>query len=369
MPNAKVAAESPLGYPVVRGFDHIELFVGNVRQSGHYYHTVWGFQPVAASGTDGGPTDRTSIVMRQSGVTLLLTGATNHSSPVAEHLRLHGEGVVTIGLAVDDAEAAFSAAVARGATPVSTPVVAEDNDGRVARSEVLGFGGFTHAFIERSSDKGSFLPGFRALPSRETKNPILEELDHVAVAVEPGTLDAWVDFYQTIFGFDMIHKEDVATSQTGMNSKVVQHPSGACKFPLVEPAIGRRKSQVQRFLDSYGGPGVQHLALQTSDIVATVSKLRMNGVEFLSIPPTYYDELENRVGSLAGDLAAIRDLGILVDHDEWGRLLQIFAQPFQDRPTLFFEIIERRGARGFGGGNIRALFEAIEREQISRGGS
>jgi 4-hydroxyphenylpyruvate dioxygenase len=367
MPSPKIAVDSASAHPIVRGFDHIELFVGNVRHAAHYYRTIWGFQPVASRGVENGPTDRTSIVMRQGNVALLLTGAVGASSPVAEHLHLHGEGVVTIGLAVDNAEAAYEAAVTRGATPVTKPMVARDDDGQIARAEVRALNGFTHALIERSAYRGSFFPGFRPLPSCEAPKPILEDLDHVAVAVEAGTLDAWVDFYQGVFGFEMVHKEDVATEQTGMKSKVVQHPSGACKLPLVEPVLGRRKSQVQAFLDSHNGPGVQHLGLRTLDVTDAVSRLRNNGVEFLRIPSTYYDELENRVGSLGGDLAALRDLGILVDHDEWGRLLQIFARPCSDRPTLFFEIIERRGARGFGGGNIRALFESIEREQASRG--
>jgi len=353
--------------PGIRGFDHVELYVGNVRHAANYYRTIWGFQPIAVRRAETTPADRTSIVMRQGKITLVLSGAVVASSAIAEHLHVHGEGVAKIGLTVDNAEAAYEASIGRGASAVAKPARLHDDDGQTATAEVGAFNGFTHVFVERTDYRGPFLPGFQALPSDETGTPIFEELDHVAVAVEAGTLDAWVEFYQGVFGFEMVHKEDVATEQTGMNSKVVQHPSGVCKFPLVEPAPGKRKSQVQVFLDSHRGPGVQHLAVSTRHIGESVSRLRNNGVEFLRIPSTYYDRLENRVGNLGKDLANLKDLGILVDHDEWGRLLQIFARPCHDRPTMFFEIIERRGARGFGGGNIRALFESIEREQASRG--
>lgn len=362
MSNEKVIAASA---PIIKGFDHIELFVGNVRHAAHYYHTIWGFQPLAFRTAGSAPTDRTSIVMRQGELSMLLTGAAEASSPVAEHLRVHGEGVVTVGLAVDDAEAAYETAVAHGAAQVMEPMVGRDDDGEIARAEVRAFSGFTFAFVERSEYRGPFFPGFQEFSPSVVARPVVQELDHVAVAVEAGTLDGWVNFYKTVFGFELVYQEDVATEQTGMKSKVVQHPSGTCRFPLVEPALGRRKSQVQAFLDYNNGPGVQHLAFRTLDIADAVSRLRAGGVEFLRVPSVYYDELESRVGSVGEELSILRKLGILVDHDEWGRLLQLFARPCHDRPTLFFEIIERRGARGFGGGNIRALFESIEREQAS----
>jgi 4-hydroxyphenylpyruvate dioxygenase len=365
MPTAKTTQESTLAFPAIRGFDYIEIFVGNVRHAEHYYRTVWGFQSVACQGTDAGLPDRTSIVMRQGNIILLLTGAASASSSVAAHLHDHGEGVVTIGLAVDDVTGSYEAAVAGGAKAASEPVVMHDDNGHVGRAEVEALNGFTFAFVDRSDYRGSFLPGFRTLPSSGPPSPIFEDLDHVAIAVETGTLDAWVDFYQQVFGFKVAHKEDVATAKSGMNSKVVQHPLGACKFPLVEPALGKSKSQVQTFLDLHNGPGIQHLAVRTPGIIDTVGRLRDNGVEFLGIPPAYYDQLESRVGSLGKEFIELKDLGILVDHDEWGRLLQVFARSCQDRQTLFFEIIERRGGRGFGGGNIRALFEAMEREQAS----
>jgi 4-hydroxyphenylpyruvate dioxygenase len=369
MQSARMKGDSPAPHTVVRGIDYVELFVGNVRQASHYYHTVWGFRPVALRSSDTPSTDRTSIMMQQGDITLVLTGAIAASSPVAEYLHLHGEGVAAVGLVVDDVERAYRSAVKGGATPVTNPLVSRDQDGEIASAEIQVLGGFTHTLVERSAYRGCFFPGFRALPPCEASKPIFAELDHLAVAVEAGTLDTWVDFYKSVFGFEMIHKEDVATEQTGMKSKVVQDPSGVCKLPLVEPVPGKRKSQVQNFLDFNNGPGIQHLALQTRNIVESVSLLREHNVEFLKIPSVYYDTVESRVGSVGEDLARLRDLGILVDHDEWGRLLQIFARPSQDRPTLFFEIIERRGARGFGGGNIRALFESIEREQSSRGGT
>lgn len=364
MPTTKTV-QTTLAFPAVRGFDYIEIFVGNMRHAEHYYRTVWGFQSVACQGTDAGLPDRTSIVMRQGNIVLVLTGAALASSSVAAHLHVHGEGVVTIGLAVDDVIGSYEAAVARGAKAVSEPVMMRDDSGNVGRAEVEALNGFTYALVDRSDYRGSFLPGFRTLPSSRAPSPIFEDLDHAAIAVEAGTLDAWVEFYQQVFGFKTVHKEDVATAKSGMNSQVVQHPLGACKFPLVEPALGKSKSQVQTFLDFHKGPGVQHLAIRTPDIIDTVARLRDNGVEFLGIPRAYYDQLESRVGSLGKEFADLKDLGILVDHDEWGRILQIFARSCQDRQTLFFEIIERRGGRGFGGGNIRALFEAMEREQAS----
>jgi 4-hydroxyphenylpyruvate dioxygenase len=352
---------------VVRGFDYIELAVGNVRHAAHYYQTIWGFQPVAFRAVNAGQTDRTSLAMRQGNITLLLSGAVRASSAIAETFRLHGESVMTIGLQVDDAEAAYEAAVASGATSVSKVSNVRDDDGQIVCAEVRALAGFTYAFIERSDYRGAFSPGFRPIMSSHASQPIFNDLDHVAVAVEAGTLNAWVDFHLSVFGFQLAHEEDVATEYTAMRSKVVQHPSGACKVPLVEPAPGKRKSQVQAFLDEHNGPGVQHLAVSTQDIAAAVTRLRNNGVDFLPIPASYYDGLESRVGSLGRDRSTLQDLQVLLDHDQWGRLLQIFARPCNDRPTLFWEIVERRGARGFGGGNIRALFESIEREQKLRG--
>lgn len=363
MQNPLTARDVSPASPTVGGFDYIELFVGNVCHAMHYYCKTWGFEPVASRHPGPGSGDGTSIVMRQGHVTLLLTGAVGVSSPIAEHLRLHGEGVARIGLTVDNVEAVYEIAIKRGAKAVTSPKINHDDAGEIAWAEIEAPRGFTHVLVDRSAYKGAFFPGFRLLQSRGTPKPMFKDLDHISVAVEAGALNAWVDFYESVFGFEMVHNENVATGHSGMNSKVVQNPSGSCKFPLVEPATGSRKSQIQHFLDSYNGPGVQHLGLLTDDIAVTVSRLRDDGVEFLRIPSTYYDRLETRVGSLEGDLAKLQDLGILVDHDEWGRLLQVFARSCHDRATLFFEVIERRGGRGFGSGNIRALFEALEREK------
>lgn len=364
----KLALDAVSPYPAIKGIEYVEIFVGNVRQAAHYYRTVWGFHAVATQGLETGSRDRLSIAMRQGNITLLLTGAIENSSDVATHLQLHGEGVARIAFAVADSEAAYEAAVRRGARPAREPKRMHDDNGSVVSAEVMAPGGGPiHAFVDRSAYKGVLIPGVQALVSPLPSSLIFTDLDHIAIAVERGSLNSWVAFYQEVFGFELAHREDVATEMSGMNSRVVQHPSGICKFPLIEPAPGKRKSQVQEFLSFHNGPGVQHLAVSTSSIMDTVTMLRSNGVEFLRVPETYYNELESRVGGLGQELAKLRELGVLVDHDEWGRLLQIFARPHQDRPTMFFEVIERRGARGFGGGNIRALFEAIEREQERRG--
>jgi 4-hydroxyphenylpyruvate dioxygenase len=363
----KVALDPNAPYPMLKGIEYVELFVGNVRQAAHYYRTVWGFQVVAFRGLETGSRDRTSIVLRQGNITIVLTGAIESSSNVAEHLQLHGEGVARVAFAVSDLEVAYQAAVRRGATSIREPQKMSDENGDITHAEVKAFEGFSHVFVERISYQGVFFPGFKAIPSTQQTAPCLGDLDHIAIAVESGSLESWVAFYQGVFGFELAHREDVATEQSGMNSRVVQHPSGICKFPIVEPAPGKRKSQIQEFLAFHKGPGVQHLAVSTPSIISTVSKLRNNGVEFLRVPSTYYDALERRVGRLGDELNNLRELGVLVDHDEWGQLLQIFARPCQDRPTMFFEVVERRGARGFGSGNIRALFEAIEQEQGLRG--
>jgi 4-hydroxyphenylpyruvate dioxygenase len=363
----KLALDPLTPHPELQGIEYVELFVGNVRQAAHYYRTVWGFEPVAFKGLDTGSRDRISIVMRQGTITLLLTGAIESSTEIGAHLQLHGEGVAKVAFAVANVEAAYRAAIRRGAKSIREPEIMRDENGSAMCAEVGAFAGFSHAFVSRDGYDGILLPGFRSLPSKEPAVPTICDLDHIAIAVEGGTLESWVAFYREVFGFEVAHREDVATEQSGMNSRVVQHPAGICKFPLVEPAPGKRKSQVQEFLGFHNGPGVQHLAVSAPSIVDAVTKLRRNGVEFLRVPSTYYDGLESRVGGLGQELDRFRDLGVLVDHDEWGRLLQIFARPSQDRPTMFFEVIQRRGARGFGGGNIRALFEAIEREQELRG--
>lgn len=351
----------------ISSFDYIELYVGNVRYAAHYYKTVWGFEPIAYRGLDTGSRDRTSIVLRQGDIVLVVTGAIDASSPIAAHLRLCGEGVATIGFTVDDVTAAYQCAVNQGASPVAAPTVLQDTDGGLLWAQVRSFDGFCHTLVDRKGYAGAFWPGFRALRSIPTSSTAFVSLDHVAVCVEAGTLERWVEFYQRVFGFTLGHREEIATESTGMNSRVVQNPSGSCKIPLVEPAPGARKSQVAEFLGFYGGPGVQHLALSTQNMRPTVRRLREHGVEFIRVPNSYYETFESRVGGLGGELADFHDLGILVDRDDSGYLLQTFTRSVNDRPTMFFEVIERRGALGFGAGNIRALFEAVEREQAMRG--
>lgn len=366
MNNVKLVVEPG---PLFRGFDHVEMYVGNVRYAAHYFRTVWGFEPVAYRGLDTGSKDRVSMVLRHGGVLLVLTGAVDGSSEVSEWLRLHGEGAARVGLCVSDAESAFSTTVSRGAIPVQEPRRAADDAGELVTAEVRSFDGFNHVFVERASYSGIFEPGFRPIRSHEVgpTGEAIAGLDHVAVCVEGGSLERWAEFYHDVFGFVIGQREDVATEYSGMNSIVVLDPSGRCKFPLVEPAPGRNKSQVQDFINYYGGCGIQHLAVASTDIRKTVRDLRQNGVEFLGVPSTYYETLEKRVGGLGRQLDEIRELGILVDRDASGQLLQTFARPCIDRPTMFFEVIERRGALGFGAGNIRALFEAVEREQAARG--
>jgi 4-hydroxyphenylpyruvate dioxygenase len=368
MPAPKVKSVSvPSALPNLRGFDYVEVFVGNVRQATHYYETVWGFEPIAFRGLESGSNNEISMAMKQGNISIRLTGAVSNSSGVAEHLHLHGEGTARVAFSTDNVGQCYETVLKQGAVSVHDPTVTADECGRVSTAEIKTPFGISHVFIDRSEYTGPFLPGFRPVMSKQRGTPLVTELDHIAIAVEAGTLEESATFYKEVFGFETAHREDVATELSGMNSHVVQHLTGSCKFPLVEPVVGKKKSQVQEFLSFHGGPGVQHLAFSTPDIVSTVRELRKNAVEFLKIPESYYSGLERRVGSLGAGGAAIRELGILVDHDEWGQLLQIFARPIQDRPTSFFEVIERRGALGFGGGNIRALFEAIEREQALRG--
>lgn len=354
---------------VLRGYDHLELYVGNARQASHFYRTAFGFRQVAYSGLETGARDRVSYVLEQQDIRLVLTSALSQDGPVAEHVRRHGDGVKDIALSVDDAERAFHAAVSRGARPVAEPTLSEDDHGEVVRATIATFGDTVHSFVERRDYAGTFLPGYsdggKAPPPPFTAR--LTKIDHLAVSINAGQLDDWVGFYEEVLGFQQSHREDVTTEYSAMNSKVVESDNGSVKLPLVEPARGRRKSQVEEYIDYYGGPGVQHVALLTDDIVAAVRALRSGGNEFLGVPQTYYEALEGRVGRIEEDVEELRSEGILVDRDEWGYLMQTFTRPLQSRPTVFMEAIQRRGARGFGSGNIKALFEALERDQARRG--
>jgi 4-hydroxyphenylpyruvate dioxygenase len=355
----------------LKGIDYVEFYVGNARQAAHFYRTAFGFKPIAYAGLETGVRDRTSFVLQQRHIRLVLTGALDPDTDVAEHVRLHGDGVKDIAFTVDDAAQAFEETVKRGARPVMQPTVIEGQKGSVIKASIAAYGDTVHSFIQRDRYHGTFFPRFHAIKNPAPHTPTgLAAVDHIVGNVELGRMDEWVDFYNQVLGFRQLQHfsdEDISTEYSALMSKVVQNGSGRIKFPINEPAEGKRKSQIDEYLQYYRGPGAQHLALITDDIVATVSKLRENGVDFLRTPPTYYAALNERVGKIDEPIDTLRELGILVDRDDEGYLLQIFTKPLQDRPTVFFEIIQRKGARGFGAGNFKALFEAIEREQELRG--
>ncbi len=356
----------------IHGIDHLELFVGNASQAAYYYTHALGFTETAYQGLETGSRDRVSHVLEQGRIRLVLTGTLTGEDEVAEHQRRHGDGVRTIALSVPDAAAAYEHAVAHGATGLRDPYESSDEHGTVKLAAVATYGETRHLFVQRNGYSGAFLPGYEATGAAAAngRDGLLVGIDHVVGNVELGHMDEWVHYYERVFGMtEMIHfsDEDISTEYSALMSKVVTDGSGRIKFPINEPAQGKRKSQIEEFLDFYHGPGVQHIAVSTTNIVATVSELMSRGVKFLAIPETYYAEVPERVGEIDEDLADLRRLGILVDRDDEGYLLQIFSKPVGDRPTMFFEVIERHGARGFGDGNFKALFEALEREQERRG--
>ncbi len=357
----------------IKNWDYIEFYVGNAKQAAQYYATTFGFVPTAYAGLETGVRDRASYVLEQGKIRLVLTTALNADSPIARHALLHGDGVKDIALQVPDAAKAFHEAVSRGARPAQEPTVSEDEHGRVVRSAIYTYGETIHSFVERDDYAGPFLPGYRALTptdAQRARRAGLAAIDHVVGNVELGKMDEWVEFYERTMGFSqIIHFTDeaISTEYSALMSKVMQGGHGKVKFPINEPALGSRKSQIPEYLDYSGGPGAQHIALLTGDIIKTVTQLQAQGVEFIPGLSSYYDELEARVGKIDEPLDELARLGILVDRDDDGYLLQIFTKNVQDRPTLFFEVIQRKGARGFGEGNFKALFEAIEREQEKRG--
>ncbi len=356
------------GVPELKGFDYIEFYVGNVFQSAHFYRSALGFKMTAQAGLETGVRDRVSTLLEQDNIRLLLTAAQVPDNSIARHVNIHGDSVKDVAFLVDDVEKAFNQAVANGANPLVEPTRLEDDYGYVIKATIAAYGDTVHSFVERNAYQGPFLKGYRALNGGEGKSKIgLREIDHVAISVEAGMLSELVDFYCTVFGFHQSHEENVSSEYSAMNSKVVQDSAGRIKFPIVEPAVGKGQSQVSEYLSYHHGPGVQHIALTADDILTSVRSLRDNYIEFLQTPDSYYDELENRVGQVDIDQRAVRELGILVDRDKWGYLLQTFTKPLHNRPTFFFEIIQRKDARGFGAGNIKALFEALEREQLQRG--
>jgi 4-hydroxyphenylpyruvate dioxygenase len=355
----------------LKGIDYVEFYVGNARQAAHYYRLAFGFKPIAYAGLETGVRDRTSYVMEQRNIRLMLTGALDPDSPIAEHVKLHGDGVKDIAFTVEDAGSAFEEAVKRGATPLLEPTVIEGQKGRIIKATIAAYGDTVHSFIQRNEYHGTFLPKYHAIKMPPPVQPTgLAAIDHIVGNVELGKMDEWVGFYNRVLGFHQLQAfsdDDISTEYSALMSKVVENGEGRIKFPINEPAEGKRKSQIDEYLQYYHGPGAQHLALITGDIIQTVQLLRQNGVEFLRTPNSYYDMLAERVGTIDEDINILRELNILVDRDDEGYLLQIFTRPLQDRPTVFFEIIQRKGARGFGAGNFKALFEAIEREQALRG--
>jgi len=356
----------------VHGIDHVEFYVGNAAQAAFYFTRAYGFTETAYSGLETGHRGRRSHVLEQGRIRFVLTGTLEGGDEIAEHHARHGDGVHKIALSVPDAAAAYEHAVAHGARGVDTPRWEEDEHGRVQLSSVQTYGDTLHLFVQREDYRGPFLPGFekRNDASRDPDTLLLMAIDHIVGNVELGHMQEWVSYYERVFGMtEMIHFSDeaISTEYSALMSKVVTDGSGRIKFPINEPAEGKRKSQIEEYIDFYKGAGAQHIAMATRDIVSCVGRLRDRGVEFLSIPEEYYDEVPARIGEIKEDIADLRRLGILVDRDDEGYLLQIFTKPIGDRPTVFFEIIERHGARGFGEGNFKALFEAIEREQDKRG--
>ena len=353
----------------LHGIDHVELWVGNAKQAAYYYTRAFGFREVAYAGLETGVRDRTSHVLQQGRIRLVITGALTPGHKIAEHHGRHGDGARVIALSVPDAAYAFRAAVERGAIPVREPWEESDDHGTVAMATIQAYGDTLHTFVERGAYSGPFLPGYQPRDD-STPGAGLLAIDHIVGNVELGHMDTWVKFYEDVFGMtEMLHFSDeaISTEYSALMSKVVTDGNGRVKFPINEPAEGKRKSQIDEFLEFYGGPGAQHIAVATRDIVRTVTELRERGVEFLTIPETYYDDVPERIGEIDESLEDLRRLGILVDRDDEGYMLQIFTKPVGDRPTMFFEVIERHGARGFGEGNFKALFEAIEREQDLRG--
>jgi 4-hydroxyphenylpyruvate dioxygenase len=360
----------PADFMPIDGWDHVELWVGNAKQAAYYYEHAFGFTPVAYSGPETGIRDRASYVLEQGDIRLVLSTALREDHEIARHAVRHGDGVKDIALTVPDATEAYRQAVQRGARGVVEPHVVEDEFGRVELAAIATYGETVHSFVNRADYAGPYLPGYRAVEAGPVEGVGLSAIDHCVGNVELGRMNHWVEFYERSFGMtEMIHfsDEDIATEYSALMSKVMTDGQGKVKFPINEPAEGKRKSQIEEYLEFYGGPGVQHIALTTSDIVGTVDALRVRGVRFLNTPDTYYEDVPDRVGEIDEDYEDLRRLGILADRDDDGYLLQIFTKTAQDRPTLFFEVIERHGARGFGDGNFKALFEAIEREQALRG--
>lgn len=355
----------------LKGTDYIEFYVGNAKQAAHFYESVFGFEIMAYSGPETGMRERASYMVQQGKIRLVLTTSLYANSEISEHIHKHGDGVKVLALWVDDATSSYHETVERGAIGIAEPQYISDEQGYVIVSSIKTYGDTIHTFVERKNYHGVFLPNFRPYKSRVYQGSVgLEYVDHCVGNVELGEMNNWVKFYENVMGFRLLmtfDDHDISTEYSSLMSKVVSNGNGYIKFPINEPAAGIRKSQIDEYLAFYNGAGVQHIAVATNDIIKTVSALKSRGVEFLQVPITYYDDLLERVGNIDESIESLKALNILVDRDEEGYLLQIFTKPVEDRPTLFFEIIQRKGATSFGKGNFKALFEAIEREQEKRG--
>jgi 4-hydroxyphenylpyruvate dioxygenase len=356
----------------LNGTDFVEFYVGNARQAAHYYRSAFGMKLTAYSGPETGVRDRASYVLEQEKIRFVLSTALRPDHPIADHVRVHGDGVRDIALTVDDAASAFHETTKRGARGVREPFTTSDAQGEVRMASIAAYGDTVHTFVERRNYEGAFLPGFAAVagPDLVSRPTGLKYVDHMVGNVGWNQMNQWVKFYEDVMGFRLYQTfddKDISTEYSALMSKVMSNGNGRIKFPINEPAEGRKKSQIEEYIEFYNGPGVQHIAMGTGDIISTVTKLRDQGIDFLRVPSTYYRELTARVGKIDEPLDQLEELGILVDRDDEGYMLQIFTKPVEDRPTLFYEVIQRKGSRSFGKGNFKALFEAIEREQDARG--
>lgn len=353
---------------LIKGFDYIEFYVEDVGHAAHFFNTTFGLTPTACLNSIVESAPKTSILLKRENIKFVITSASMANAKFAEHVKLHGSGVKDIAFLVSDAKTMFEIAVAKGARPVLEPTVFEDDDGKITKATVGAYCDTVHSFIERKDYRGEFFPCFDKIdvPSQAMPTGLIN-IDHIAICVESGELDFWCDFYRQIFGFHQGHQENVWTEYSSMNSKVMQNEVMNVRFPIIEPVLRKNKSQVEEFLSNNQGAGVQHIALETNNIIESVRKLKENGIDFLKAPPSYYDLTHDRFDLIHDNINALRELNILVDNDDWGYLMQIFTKPIYDRPTLFFELIQRNKARGFGSGNIKALYQAVEFEQRLRG--
>jgi 4-hydroxyphenylpyruvate dioxygenase len=364
-------SESTPDFLPLKGTDHVEFYVGNARQAAYFYRAAFGMSLVAYSGPETGHRDRASYVLQQGKVRFVLTTALRPDTEIARHVEKHGDGVHSIALWVDDARQAWHETTTRGARSIQEPTDSSDTHGRVTTSSIAAYGDTIHTFVDRTNYTGAFLPGYHAVAHDHIARPVgLLHIDHIVGNVGWNSMNQWVDFYRDVMGFGLYQHfddNDISTEYSALMSKVMANGNGYVKFPINEPAEGRRKSQIEEYLDFYQGPGVQHMALATNDILHTVAAMKQQGVDFLTVPHSYYTELQHRIGKIDEPIHELEKLGILVDRDNEGYMLQIFTKPVEDRPTVFYEIIQRKGSRSFGKGNFKALFEAIEREQELRG--